>query len=283
MTGRRVGSTSRSSARGASGPRAKKRFGQHFLTDTNILRRIVDAAELRPGETVIEVGPGRGALTAALAERGARVVAVEVDRDLIAGLRERFAGRAEITIVEGDILEVDVRTLIGTRAAYAVVANLPYNIAAAVIRRFLEAATPPRALVVMVQREVADVIVARPGEMSLLSLAVQVYGRARIVMRVPPGAFSPPPKVESAVVRIDVEPVRHLRSRPTDLFAVARAGFAQPRKQLRNSLAAGLALAPEGAERLLRAADIDPARRPQTLSVGDWDRLAAAWRARSAA
>ncbi|HXK34370.1 MAG TPA: 16S rRNA (adenine(1518)-N(6)/adenine(1519)-N(6))-dimethyltransferase RsmA [Dehalococcoidia bacterium] len=266
-------STSSSSSRGR---RAKKRFGQHFLFDANILRRIVDAAELLPGETVLEVGPGRGALTAEIARRGHRVVAVEIDRDLTGELRARFAGEPNVAIVEGDVLAFAPEDLLrqgGAAPPYAVVANLPYNIAAAVLRRLLEAGVPPRRIVAMVQREVAEAIVAGPGGMSLLSVAVQAYGEARIVLRVPPGAFSPPPKVQSAVVRIDVAPAARV-SVPLDrFFSIVRAGFGNTRKQLRNSLAIGLAIPPAAAEEMLKRAGIDPARRAQTLTVEEWERV----------
>ena len=210
MTGSRSGSTSTSSRRRAAGAlRPKKRFGQHFLSDVNILRRIVDAAEIAPSDAVLEVGPGLGALTAVLAERAQRVVAVEVDRDLVAVLRERFAGTPHVAIVEADVLEHSPSELLqtgGADAPYVVVANLPYNIAAPVLRRFLESDVRPSRLVVMVQLEVAEAIVAKPKAMSLMSVATQVYGDTQMVMKVAPGAFAPPPKVQSAVVRIDVLP-----------------------------------------------------------------------------
>ena len=287
--------------------RAKKRFGQHFLSDINILTRIVDAAEIAPGETVLEVGPGLGALTAVLAERARRVVAVEVDRDLISGLRERFAGASNVTIVEGDVLERSPGELLfvaetqmtqseeeggfiakptargaqseeGTGSdSYVVVANLPYNIAAPVLRRFLEADVPPRRLVVMVQLEVAEAIVAKPGRMSLLSVATQVYGDARMVMKVAPGAFSPPPKVESAVVRIDVAAAPKVDVPIEAFFRIVRAGFGNPRKQLRNSLSFGLHVKQEIIDGVMTSAGVDATRRPQVLSLDDWASITRAW------
>ena len=286
MAGSRGGSTSTSSpSRRGPRPRAKKRFGQHFLTDANILRRIVDAAELNPRHTVVEVGAGRGSLTEVLAERAARVVAVEVDRDLIDGLRERFQARGNVKIIEADVLARppgDVLQAAGGREPYVVVANLPYNVAAAVLRHFLEASVRPERLVVMVQREVADAIVALPGAMSLLSVAVQVYGEARMVMRVAPGAFSPPPRVQSAVVRIDVAPAPRVDEPMDVFFRVVRAGFSGPRKQLRNSLAMGLKAPQDAVERVLQVAGIDPKLRPQMLSIEDWAAITRAWRRESA-
>ena len=289
LTGARGGSISASSRErrparaGAAPPRAKKRFGQHFLSDPSILNRIVDAAELAPGATVIEVGAGYGGLTEALAVRGARVIALEVDRDLVPLLRDRFAGRPNVTIVEADALDVtpgDVLARAGLAAPYSVVANLPYNIAAAVLRSFLEAEMPPQRLVVMVQREVAEAIVAKPGKMSLLSVATQVYGETRLVMRVAPGSFSPPPKVDSAVVRIDVSP-RPRVDVPLDVFfRVVRAGFGNPRKQLRNSLSYGLHVKQDVVDAALRAAGIDVTLRPQVLSLDGWAAITRAWIAR---
>lgn len=286
-TGGRAGSTSTSSRRRAptrrSTPRAKKRFGQHFLTDPGILNRIVDAAEITPGESVLEVGPGRGALTAVLASRGGRVVAVEIDRDLVATLRDRFAGSPVVAIAEADALRHEPAALLamgGAAAPYVVVANLPYNIAAPLLRRFLEAEAPPRRLVVMVQLEVAQAICAWPGAMSLIGVATQVYGEPRLVMKVAPGAFTPPPKVRSAVVRIDVAP-RPRVDAPLDVFfRVVRAGFSNPRKQLRNSLAFGLHAEHADIDAVTRAASVDATLRPQMLSLDDWAAIARAWLAR---
>jgi len=284
LTGSRGGLTSTSSRNRAGGPpRAKKRFGQHFLSDLNILRRIVDAAELQPGESVLEVGPGLGALTEVLAERAARIVAVEVDRDLIAALRDRFRGAPQVGIVECDVLARSPGELLeagGAAAPYVVVANLPYNIAAPVLRRFLEGDVPPRRLVVMVQLEVAEAIAAKPGAMSLLSVATQVYGDTSLVMKVAPGAFSPPPKVQSAVVRIDVLPRPRVDVPLDEFFRVVRAGFGNPRKQLRNSLSFGLHVKQDVIDIVMRDAGVDATLRPQVLSIDDWAAITRAWMAR---
>jgi 16S rRNA (adenine1518-N6/adenine1519-N6)-dimethyltransferase len=274
-------------ARRRAAPRPKKRFGQHFLSDPSILNRIVDAADIGPGETVIEIGPGRGALTAALAERGARVVAIEIDRDLVPLLQERFEDAGAVRVVEGDILEADIGALAGVappsgatsdrRGAYVVVANLPYNIAAPVLRRLLETAVPPARIVVMVQREVAEAIVARPGRMGLLSVATQVYGEPSLVMHVAPGAFSPPPNVESSVVRIDVAPQPRVDAPLDAFFRIVRAGFGNPRKQLRNSLSFGLHVKQEVIDAALARAGIDVTLRPQVLSLDDWAAITRAW------
>lgn len=279
MTGSRAGSTSTSSSR-RGGHRPRKRFGQHFLSDTNILNRIVDAGELSRDDTVIEVGPGLGALTAVLAARARRVIAVEVDRDLVAALRGQFATTSNVTVVAADVLEMTPREMLDAGAAappYVVVANLPYNIAAAVVRHFLEAKEQPRRLVVMVQREVAESMASPPGAMTLLGVATQAYGETQLVMRVAPGAFHPPPKVESAVVRIDVAPIPRVDAPVDDFFRIVRAGFGNPRKQLRNSLSFGLHVKQEVVDEVMRDAGVDATLRPQMLSLDDWASITRAW------
>ncbi|TAK62369.1 MAG: ribosomal RNA small subunit methyltransferase A [Dehalococcoidia bacterium] len=281
MTGSRSGLRSTSSRSGA--PRAKKRFGQHFLSDANILRRIVDAAELEAADAVLEVGPGLGTLTDVLAERASRVVAVEVDHDLVARLRERFAATSRVAIIDGDVLASTPGELLragGAAAPYVVVANLPYNVAAPVLRQFLEGDVRPRRLVVMVQLEVAEAIVARPGGMSLMSVATQVYGDTSMVMKVAPGSFSPPPNVQSAVVRIDVLPTPRVDVPLDAFFRVVRAGFGNPRKQLRNSLSFGLQVKQTVVDEVMERADIDVTLRPQMLSIDDWASITRAWTAR---
>lgn len=280
---------------GANGIRPKKGLGQNFLVDPAYRERIVAAAALTPNDTVLEVGPGPGLLTDLIAEQGSRVVAVELDDRLIPLLHERYVQRPNVTIVHADILKVDVGALMveaGDRKLeaaadrrgasdlrYKVVANLPYYITAAVIRHLLETEPPPELLVLTVQREVAERMVAGPPRMSLLALGVQFYCTAQIVVRIPAGAFYPTPKVDSAVVRLArrEQPVTPGLAAAA-FFRVARAGFSQPRKQLRNSLAAGLGLAPPEAERWLSGAGIDPRRRAETLTLEEWGALAQAWR-----
>ncbi len=248
------------------GLRPRKELGQHFLVDGSALRHILAAADLGPQDTVVEVGPGLGILTAELCRRTGRVVAVELDQELAQALRNLFSDQANLTIVTGDILDLDPAQLVSP--PYKVVANLPYYITAPVLRHFLEAGSKPTLMVVMVQREVGNRILAQPGQMSLLAVSVQFYGRPRLVSRVPARSFYPAPKVDATVLRIEVYPEPPLAEvGATRFFAAARAGFAQPRKQLRNSLAQGLGVVPAQAEGLIRAAGLDPTRRPQTLSL----------------
>jgi 16S rRNA (adenine1518-N6/adenine1519-N6)-dimethyltransferase len=264
------------------GPRRpRKRLGQHFLTDRRILQRILAAARLSPSDTVVEVGAGRGILTQGLAQAAGRVIAVEIDEALCEQIRLRLAPYPNVAIVSGDILTLPPEELLardGASPPYVVVANLPYYIASAVLRRFLEAQAPPQRLIVMVQAEVAESMAAEPGRMSLLSVATQFYARARILFYVPPRAFRPPPKVRSAVVQLDVRPQPAVAVDDREaFFRLVRGGFAAPRKQLRNVLALGLGLEPPAAAALLAAAAIDPQRRAQTLTIEEWAHLYEAW------
>jgi 16S rRNA (adenine1518-N6/adenine1519-N6)-dimethyltransferase len=256
----------------------KKSLGQHFLTDERHRDRILAAAELTPADTVLEIGPGRGILTRRLAEMGGRVIAVELDDRLIAPLRQEFAAQPHVQIVHGDILELDPVGLIGgspeTPPPYKVVANLPYYITSAVLRHLLEATVRPTLAVIMVQKEVAERILAEPGDLSLLAVSVQFYAQPTIVDRVPAGAFYPKPNVDSAVLRLDVRPQPAVPDVPPDFFfRVVRAGFGQKRKQLLNTLSAGLHLAKPAAAAALNQAGIDPTRRAETLSLAEWGAL----------
>lgn len=258
----------------ALGIRPKKGLGQNFLIDPTYRARIVDAADLTGDDTVLEVGPGPGLLTELIAAAAGRVIAVELDDRLIPFLRERFAGEPSVTIVHGDILQLNPGAQAEGRP-YKVIANLPYYITSAVIRHLLESHPAPDVLVLTVQREVAERMIAHPPNMSLLALGVQFYCTGRIVARVPAGAFYPIPKVDSAVVRLDRRPAAIAMDVGAErFFEVARAGFSQPRKQLRNSLASGLQLAPADIERWLARSGIDSKRRAETLTLVEWSAIA---------
>ena len=259
--------------------RASKALGQHFLRDRSYLQPILQAACLTHEDTVVEVGPGRGVLTAELVRQARRVVALELDAALVQRLRERFQGVTNLEVVEGDARSVEPVELLKGRETYKVVANLPYYAASPIIRHFLEASHSPQLLVVMVQREVALQMVALPGKMSLLSVGVQFYGKPRIVALVPPKAFSPPPKVTSAVVSIQVSPRPVVQVDSVQgFFSLVRGGFSAPRKQLRNALSQGLGLSPQGCEGLLREAGILHTRRAETLTLEEWATLYREWR-----
>jgi 16S rRNA (adenine1518-N6/adenine1519-N6)-dimethyltransferase len=253
--------------------RPKKSLGQHFLTNRDILGSVADAAYVGASDVVVEIGPGRGALTSVLAERAARVVAVELDAELAAQLRETMP--ANVEIVEADAREVSPETLLGGRVPYKMVGNLPYYAALPILRAFLESDWQPTHAAILVQLEVARNLCAKPGDMSLAALGVQLFGAPRIVRRVPPGAFNPPPKVTSAVVGIEVyeQPAAGVTDTKR-FFKVARAGFSSRRKQLRNALANGLATNAAAADEMLTSAGIDPTRRAESLTVEEWARLA---------
>lgn len=249
-----------------------RRMGQNFLVNRGVLAEIVEAAGIQPGETVIEVGPGLGILSAALVEAvgpDGRVVAVELDKRLAMHLQIAFAATPQVRIVQQDILRVAPGELVGD-APYCVVANLPYQITSAAFRHFLEAPQPPRRMTVLVQREVAQRIVARPPEMSVLAVAVQFFARPRIVQIVPPEAFVPRPDVHSAILTLDALPPPLPRERWQGFFALVQAGFGAKRKQVHNSLTDRLRLPRETVSAVLAAAGIDGMRRAQTLSLEEW-------------
>jgi 16S rRNA (adenine1518-N6/adenine1519-N6)-dimethyltransferase len=254
------------------GLRAQKGFGQNFLTDPFVLDAILAAADLGKDEQVVEVGPGLGVLTRALAERARRVVAVEIDRGMVAALAELLADCPNVEVVEGDALTLDPGPLVG-EAPYKVVANLPYYITSRLLRHFFEAARRPTRLVVMVQREVAERVVAPAGELSLLAVSVQYYGQPSIVGHIPASAFFPVPKVDSAILRVDVRDRPAVDVEPARFFKVVSAGFAMPRKQLHNVLPQKIWMPPGAAEQALRAIGVDPMRRAQTMTLDEWAAL----------
>ncbi|NPA26249.1 MAG: ribosomal RNA small subunit methyltransferase A [Chloroflexi bacterium] len=250
----------------------KKGLGQHFLASEGTLDKIADAAQLGPDDVVLEIGPGLGDLTRRLARRAGEVIAVELDERLALPLRGLMAEHPNVRVVFGDILEQDVGALVGHRP-YVVVANLPYYITGAVVRHLLDAQPPPARMVLLVQREVAERMAQEPPD-SLLALAVQLHTQPEVLFRVPPGAFVPRPKVESALVRL----TRRERPRiPPELiprfWRIARAAFRERRKQLRNTLARGLGLPKAEVEAWLARAGIAPNRRAETLTWADWQRL----------
>ncbi len=248
----------------------KKSLGQNFLHDPNALEKIVDTAELMPEDTVLEVGPGTGALTVFLAQSAARVIAVEIDERLLPILQHQLGDFNNVEIVHADILETSVDQLVGP-GDFVVVANLPYYITSAILRHLLEPAHKPRRLVLTVQQEVAERLIARPGDLSLLAISVLFYGKPSIVTRLNPAAFWPRPDVGSAVVRIDV-----YEQPPVDVpgeelfFKVVRAGFGQKRKQIKNSIGAGLGITHAGSAAILETAGVDPTRRAETLTLDEW-------------
>ncbi len=249
-----------------------RRMGQNFLVDREVLAGIVEAADVQPGETVIEVGPGLGILTAALAEAvgaSGRVIAVELDKRLADYLQTAYAGAPHVTIIQQDILRATPGDLVGA-APYVVVANMPYQITSAAFRHFLESPHPPERMTLLVQREVAQRIVATPPEMSILAIAVQFFARPRIVLSVPPEAFVPRPEVHSVVLALESVPPPLPPERWRGFFALVQAGFGAKRKQIHNSLVERLRLPRETVSAFLEVAGIDAMRRAQTLTLDEW-------------
>jgi len=255
------------------GLRAEKSLGQNFLQDQFALESIVEAAELQPTDTVLEIGPGLGSLTRYLAVSAGEVVAVELDVKMLAPLKAVIAPHKNVRVIHGDILKLSPQELI-TEKDYLVVANIPYYITSAIIRHLLESENKPRRIVLTIQKEIAERICAKPGDMSLLALSVQVYGKPHIAAKIPANAFFPVPKVDSAVLCVDIYPSPQI---PAELlgtfFKLIKAGFFQKRKTLRNSLSAGLHISPTNAADLLTSAGIDPQRRAETLSIEEWEKL----------
>jgi 16S rRNA (adenine1518-N6/adenine1519-N6)-dimethyltransferase len=253
----------------------RRALGQHFLRGAGVARAIVDLLAPSASDLVVEIGPGEGALTDHLARRAGRVVALEVDRDLIDRLRRRLAA---VEVVEADARTWDYGALERPAGGRVLIAgNLPYSVGKPILQALVDARTSIDAMALMLQLEVAERVAAAPGSKTYgsLSILTQVYCDVRIAFRVPPGAFRPPPKVESAVLHL--RPLAVPRVEPVDLrrfHTVVRAAFAQRRKTLANALAAGLALPVEAARQAAGAAGVDPARRAETLDIKEFAALA---------
>ncbi len=260
----------------------RKALGQHRLVDRRVLRRIARAADFTPDDTVIEVGAGSGLLTELLARGVSRLIAVEVDPELAAGLRERFHDRENVSILEADILSLAPEEVLargGGRLPYVVAGNLPYSIGSPIVRHFLTARVQPRWLLVTLQAEVARNVAAGPGDMTYLSVEMQYYAQPRLLFEIPASAFRPRPKVRSAVLRLDTREGTAVEVDDREaFFALVRAGFAAPRKQLRNALAIGLACSASAVATMLAEAGVEPTRRAQTLTLEEWRALYRAYR-----
>ena len=257
----------------------KKSLGQNFLVDPNGLNKVLQAAQLNPEDTVLEIGAGLGSLTYLLAQQAKQVVAVELDKRLIPPLTDALTGFDNVTIKQGDMLALSPDALLGAER-YVVVANIPYYITSALIRHLLEAEHKPTRMVLTVQQEVAERILARDGKLNLLALSVQVYGKPELKARIPAGCFYPAPEVDSAVLTIELYPQPLIPAEHLDLFfELAHAGFVQKRKTLRNTLASGMKKNPAWAEQLLGVAGIDPQRRAETLSLPEWKQIVEAYQA----
>ena len=260
---------------------AQKNLGQHFLIDKEALEVIVASAELTKSDYVVEVGPGFGVLTMPLSEMAGRVLAIETDKRVLEILKAMGSGLTNLEILPASILKLDSHYLYakfkawakakGGRAHYKMVSNLPYYITSHIIKLFLEDSQRPEVMSVMVQKEVAERIAAEPGEMSVLSVSVQIFGHPEIVRIVPRSAFWPQPEVDSAILKITT-----YKKSPYEIsdfkkfFRVVKAGFGERRKQIHNSLAGGLRLEDNVVHKVLRASKIEPTWRAQDLSIEQW-------------
>lgn len=264
---------------------AKKGLGQHFLVNSSILGKITLAADLSPSDLIMEVGPGIGVLTHALVEQAGWVIAVELDTGMAEALKETLSPHENFSIINQDILEIEPRDLIKEeqpgfpagmcgKTEYKLVANLPYYITQPIIRHFCEAKLKPKIMVIMVQKEVAQNIVAKPGDLRILAVSVQFYGKPEIMGYVPAGNFFPVPKVDSAILKITLYPEpRYKVTSDRHFFKIVRAGFCATRKQIANSLAQGLGLPKPEVLSLLQKADVTPQARPETLTLDEWASL----------
>lgn len=251
----------------------KKSLGQNFMHDPNALDKIVSSAEITSEDTVVEVGPGTGALTEKLAEKARHVFSIELDDRLQPVLEDKFNDVSNVYFVFNDILKTNVSSLVGNHD-FIVVANVPYYISSAIIWHFLEPERRPKRMVMTMQYEVAERIMEKPDNMSLLTVAVQFYGKPTIVNKLSPAVFWPRPNIHSAVMRIDTHPTP-----PVDVpsaqafFRVVKAGFSMKRKQLKNSLSGGLQIKSKVARDIIQSADIDPQRRAETMTLEEWGQL----------
>lgn len=248
----------------------KKELGQHWLQDRLILADIAEAADIHETDTVLEIGPGLGTLTSELLKRAEKVVAVEFDPDLARKLPGQFPGK-NLEVIHQDILQFDLSVL---PQNYVVVANVPYYITSKIVQKLMTADHKPRIAVLLVQKEVAERIAARPGDMSILAIAAQVYAEASLDIEVPREFFTPPPKVDSQVVVLTTRRQPLVSSADERaFFRMVKAGFSAKRKKLRSSLSGGLAISKPEAEALLTGASISPDARAEDLSIDEWLRL----------
>ena len=255
------------------GIKPKKGLGQNFLQDEHHLSKIISIANISKTDTVLEIGPGLGSLTRYLAVHASEVIAVELDHNLIDILKNTMVTNENVKYINKDILKVDIDELM-SNSPYIVVANIPYYITSHLIRHLLESTNKPDRIVLTIQHEVALRICSKPPDMNLLALSIQVYGEPTIRSRIPAGAFFPMPSIDSAVININLYPTPVIPPPYTEIFfQLAKAGFKQKRKSLRNSLSAGLSKPKPEIDAMLKRSEIDSKRRAQSLSLDEWKKL----------
>lgn len=263
-----------------------KFLGQNFLIDKNVLDKIIEAADVKDGDNVLEIGPGLGTLTEALFQKGANVIAIEKDKDLIPVLRDNLKDFETVTIIQDDFLELDFYSILFKKEgggelisgfgskSYKVISNIPYYITSPVLRKILTAETKPREIVFLVQREVAERISAKACDMSFISVFVQFYGTPEVIEIVKPESFWPAPKVESAILKIVLDQKRKISEKEKkELWRLVKIGFATRRKTLANNLSAGLRIPRGKIEEILKSLGFSAKARAQELSVENWLKL----------
>lgn len=253
--------------------RPQKNCGQNFLIDKTVLGQLIKSAKLKSTDTVLEVGAGLGTITQELVKHVSRVIAVELDNNLIPILRQNTRHAKNVMLISGDILKLNLKECGMLNAKYRIVANLPYNITSRFIRNMLTQSPKPKDMTLIIQREVADRICAKPGEdMSLLSVSVQFYAKPKILEYIRPENFWPKPEVESAIIKINnIKTPANVNEKK--FFQIARLGFSARRKMLKNNLFAGLKLGESEIQKILASVGLNPRARPQDLSIQDWIRL----------
>lgn len=252
----------------------KKSLGQNFLRDEKALQKIIDSAELTSDDFVIEVGPGEGVLTEQLAKYAKKVIAIELDNALVPLLQKKFANHKNIEIIHADILDINLPELLKANnvSDYKVIANIPYYITSPIIRLFLEQTNQPEEILLLIQKEVAERIVAKPGQMSILAISVQYYAEAEIMFEVGRNSFSPAPKVDSAVIKILPQKTFN-KEKDKKFFRIVKAGFSAKRKTLQNNLASSLQIDKAVVSVKLKAASLSETARAQELNINDWKSL----------
>lgn len=254
--------------------KANKLLGQNWLINPKIHQKILAAAEIVPADVILEVGPGTGLLTKLLVQTGARVLAIEKDHQLAEQLARQFKIYKNVTIIPGDILKIKPQNYGLSTKDYKILGNIPYYLTSHLLRLILEKWPAPKLIVMTIQKEVAQRIIASPPHMNLLGLAVQWHAQAEIIATVAKGNFRPVPKVDSAVVKIIPQPLDPEKARLTPfLFKIARVSFSGKRKQLLNSVATGLSISKTDLELIFKKMDLDGQRRPETLSIPEWQKL----------
>lgn len=251
----------------------KKRLGQNFLTEAAIIDKLVAAAQIEPGQTILEIGPGTGNLTERLLETGNKVLAIEKDPEMITALETRFSNKVNFELRRGDILKFDEAKI---AAPYKVAANLPFYLTGALIRKFLESKNPPLSLTVIVQKEVAQRVCAKPPKMNLLAVSTQFYAKPDIISYVSKGCFWPVPKVDCAILKLTLfakEGERSDKEFARRFFGLVKAGFSHPRKKITGNLSAGLEADKKTVSEWLELNNVDPGARAETLSLKGWQKL----------